>query len=130
MGAPKGNSWLPSQKVPATQRDGNSLLPSRRSPRISWRILSERAKTRRTKTRRTSGVLGGRSERVVQQVLVATIAELAESGYRAFRMDVVSAVAGVNKTTIYRRWPAKKPLVAAAVERMRRFVHDVPLPRH
>ena len=73
-------------------------------------------------------MLGGRSERVVQQVLVATVAELAQSGYRAFRMDAVSAAAGVNKTTIYRRWPGKKQLVAAAVDWMRRFVHDVPLP--
>jgi AcrR family transcriptional regulator len=73
-------------------------------------------------------VLGGRSERVVQRVLVATVAELAKSGYRAFRMNLVSAAAGVNKTTIYRRWPGKAPLVAAAVEWMRRFVHDVPLP--
>lgn len=82
----------------------------------------------RTKTRRTKGVLGGRSERVVQQVLVAAVAELAESGYRAFRMDAVSASAQVNKTTIYRRWPAKAALVSAAVEWMRTLVHDVPLP--
>jgi AcrR family transcriptional regulator len=73
-------------------------------------------------------VLGGRSERVVQQVLVATVAELAKSGYGEFRMDAVSATARVNKTTIYRRWPGKALLVAAAVEWMRRFVHDVPLP--
>ena len=65
---------------------------------------------------------------MVRQVLVATVAELASSGYRAFRMDVVSAAAGVNKTTIYRRWPGKALLAAAAVEWMRRFVHDVPLP--
>lgn len=84
--------------------------------------------TKRAKTRRTRGVLGGRSERVVQQVLAATVAELGESGYRAFRMDAVSAAAGVNKTTIYRRWPDKVSLVAAAVDWMRRFVHDVPLP--
>jgi len=84
--------------------------------------------TERTETRRTRGLLGGRSERVVQQVLLATVGELAESGYRVFRMDVVSAAAGVNKTTIYRRWPGKALLVAAAVEWMRRFVHDVPLP--
>jgi len=89
---------------------------------------SPKTLTKRTKTRRTRGVLGGRSERVVQQVLVATVAELAESGYRPFRMDAVSTAAAVNKTTIYRRWPGKKPLVAAAVEWMRRFVHDVPLP--
>jgi AcrR family transcriptional regulator len=73
-------------------------------------------------------VLGGRSERVVQLVLAAAVAELAESGYRAFRMDAVSAAAGVNKTTIYRRWAGRALLVAAAVEWMRRFVHDVPLP--
>ena len=84
--------------------------------------------TERTKTRRTKGVLGGRSERVVEQVLIATVAELAASGYRAFRMDVVSASAKVNRTTIYRRWPRKALLVAAAVQWMRRFVHDVPLP--
>jgi len=84
--------------------------------------------TELTKTRRTRGVLGGRSERVVRQVLEAAVAELAESGYRAFRMDRVSAGAGVNKTTIYRRWPGRALLVAAAVDWMRRLVHDVPLP--
>lgn len=84
--------------------------------------------TDRTKTRRTSGVLGGRSDRVVRQVLEAAVAELAASGYRSFRMDEVSAGAGVNKTTIYRRWAGKGLLVAAAVEWMRRLVHDVPLP--
>jgi AcrR family transcriptional regulator len=73
-------------------------------------------------------VLGGRSERVVQQVLAACVAELAESGYRGFRMDAVSAAAGVNKTSVYRRWPSKQQLVEAAVVWMRRFVHDVPLP--
>ncbi len=87
-----------------------------------------KAVTGPTTTRRTRGVLGGRSERVVRQVMAAAIAELAASGYRAFRMDAVSAAAGVNKTTIYRRWPAKKELVAAVVEWMRRVVHDVPLP--
>lgn len=84
--------------------------------------------TQRTKTRRTSGVLGGRSERVVQQVLEATVAELAASGYRAFRMDQVSERAGVNKTTIYRRWASRRQLVAAAFEWMRQRVREVPLP--
>ncbi len=88
----------------------------------------EQTLAKQTGTRRTMGVLGGRSERVVEQVLVATVAELAESGYRGFRMDVVSASASVNKTTIYRRWASKAALVAASVEWMRRFVHDVPLP--
>lgn len=81
-----------------------------------------------TPTRRTRGVLGGRSERVAQSVLAAAVAELAESGYAAFRMDAVCTSAAVNKTTIYRRWPSKQRLVAAVVDWMRRFVHDVPLP--
>ena len=100
-----------------------TCLLSARRPTLVRDTLSQR-----TETRRTVGVLGGRSERVVQQVLMATVAELAESGYRAFRMDAVSAAAGVNKTTIYRRWPGKALLVASTVEWMRRFVHDVPLP--
>jgi len=55
--------------------------------------------TERTQTRRTKGVRGGRSQRIVQQVLEATVTELAESGYRTFRMDAVSTAAKVNKTT-------------------------------
>ncbi len=84
--------------------------------------------TKQAQTRRTTGVLGGRSARVVRQVLEAAVAELAESGYGAFRMDRVSARAGVNKTTIYRRWPSRVLLVTAAVEWMSKLVHDVPLP--
>ena len=66
--------------------------------------------------RRTVGArTGGRSERVVRDVLRATIDELARSGYAALRVDDVAARAGVNKTTVYRRWPTKTDLVAAAI---------------
>lgn len=58
---------------------------------------------------------GGRSERVVRDVLSAAIAELARSGYGALRVEDVADLAGVNKTTVYRRWPTKGDLVAAAV---------------
>lgn len=40
---------------------------------------------------------------------------LAESGYRDFNVDVVAARSGIAKTTIYRRWPSKAALVAAAI---------------
>jgi len=70
-------------------------------------------------TRRTTGVIArGRSERVVKSVLEAAVVELAESGYSAFRIEQVAAKAGVNKTTIYRRWPTKTELVAATVKRI------------
>ena len=78
--------------------------------------------------RRTKGTLGGRSEQVVRRVLDAAIVELARSGYAGFRMDEVVSMAGVNKTTIYRRWPSRAALVTALVERMRKPFRESPLP--
>lgn len=61
---------------------------------------------------------GGRTARVAEAVLDATLAELAEVGYAALRVEAVAERAGVNKTTIYRRWGGKAGLVStAAVER-------------
>jgi AcrR family transcriptional regulator len=56
-----------------------------------------------------------RGEPVVQRVLAATMEELARVGYRALRVEDVAARAGVNKTTVYRRWPEKVELVRAAL---------------
>ena len=69
------------------------------------------------KTRRTEGVLtGGRSARIVDGVLEATAEELSRVGYAALRVDEVAERSGVNKTTIYRRWPTKSDLVRATLE--------------
>jgi AcrR family transcriptional regulator len=66
--------------------------------------------------RRTEGVRrGGRSARVVESVLRATVEELGTVGYTALRVEDVAARSGVNKTSIYRRWPSKVDLVAAAL---------------
>lgn len=69
-------------------------------------------------SRRTGGRkarVGGRSERVVNAVLGAALAELAVNGYAELRVDDVAERAGVNKTTVYRRWPTKAALVGAAL---------------
>jgi AcrR family transcriptional regulator len=64
----------------------------------------------------TQGVrVGGRSGRVVVDVLRAAAAELAERGYHDFRIEQVASAAGVNKTTVYRRWPTKVDLVEATL---------------
>ncbi|CAN5914324.1 TetR/AcrR family transcriptional regulator [soil metagenome] len=77
--------------------------------------------------RRTFGArIGGRSERVVRDVLRATIDELGRTGYGALRVEDVAARAGVNKTSVYRRWPTKADLVAAAVRAV--AGHHEPLP--
>lgn len=52
---------------------------------------------------------------MVRGVLEATLEELATVGYGALRIEDVAARAGVNKTTIYRRWPTKQELVGAAL---------------
>lgn len=57
---------------------------------------------------------GGRSARVRQAVLDATLAELADGSYETLRIEDIAARAGVNKTTVYRRWPTKADLVADA----------------
>ena len=57
-----------------------------------------------------------RGEAIVARVLEATIEELALSGYAALALERVAARAGVNRTTIFRRWPTKPELVRAAVE--------------
>jgi AcrR family transcriptional regulator len=56
-----------------------------------------------------------RGEAVGRDILAATLAELAEVGYRALRIENVATRAKVNKTTVYRRWPQKEDLVRAAL---------------
>jgi AcrR family transcriptional regulator len=67
----------------------------------------------------------GRSARVVEAVLEATAEELGRVGFLALRIDDVAALSGVNKTTIYRRWPTKEDLVASMLETLTVF-SDVP----
>ncbi len=57
-----------------------------------------------------------RGEPVVTGVLTAARQELAKVGYRALRIEDVALRAGVNKTTVYRRWPTKAELVRDALE--------------
>lgn len=64
----------------------------------------------------------------MRRVLDAASVELARSGYAGLRMDSVAATAGVNKTTIYRRWPSKAALVTALVDRLRTPLRASPLP--
>jgi len=69
---------------------------------------------------------GGRSARVRAAVLDATLAELAESGYAALTVDNVARRAGVNKTTVYRRWTDRESLVADALTEWASA--DIPIP--
>jgi AcrR family transcriptional regulator len=74
-------------------------------------MSQEREQTRRTGRVRT----GGRASQVVERIFAATFAELSRVGYQAMRIDDVAEHSGVNKTTIYRRWPTKVQLVTAVI---------------
>ena len=70
--------------------------------------------------RRTEGVrVQGRSGRVVGLVLTAVAEELGDAGYENLRVESVATRSGVNKTTVYRRWPTKSQLVTAAIEHLK-----------
>jgi AcrR family transcriptional regulator len=58
---------------------------------------------------------GGRSARVQAAVLDATLDELTDHGYDALSIAKVATRAGVHKTAVYRRWPSKGSLLAAAL---------------
>jgi AcrR family transcriptional regulator len=50
-----------------------------------------------------------------EEILSVALAMLREKGYHDLTVDAVAETAGVAKTTIYRRWPSKGALVAAAL---------------
>jgi AcrR family transcriptional regulator len=134
-----GTRWS-SGILAAQATDGDGPSPSRDTvPKLRCRRNLLRAPRRRryarpsmvgsrARPRRTKGILGGRSAAVVQQVIGAAIGELASSGYGGLRIEEVATRAGVNRSTIYRRWPDRKALVTAALDRLRAPLRQSPLP--
>ncbi len=64
-------------------------------------------------TRRDAG--RPRGEPIEHAILTATLDDLAEFGVEGLSIPRVAERASVNKTTIYRRWPTREQLVAAAL---------------
>src|SRR5688500_3299261 len=57
----------------------------------------------------------GRGPKLRKAVLAATLLELADRGYAALSIEDVARRAGVNKTTVYRRWGDRQSLVVDAL---------------
>ena len=76
--------------------------------------------------RRTEGKrVHGRSARVLESVLEAAAEELGRVGFSGLRIEDVALRSGVNKTTIYRRWPTKSDLITAVIDREKMPLEDV-----
>lgn len=58
---------------------------------------------------------GGRNARVRAQILTATAELVARDGIAGFRYEDVAERAGVHRTSVYRNWPDREDLVAAAL---------------
>ena len=89
--------------------EGVTCVPGARRDRTGLEVADGRRRTGNVRTR-------GRAEHVVERVMAATAHELGRVGYAALRIDDVAVHAGVNKTTIYRRWPTKAELVTATLQ--------------
>lgn len=57
-----------------------------------------------------------RGKPIEQAIVAATLDELARHGFEGLSIPRVAVAADVNKTTVYRRWPTREALVAAALE--------------
>jgi AcrR family transcriptional regulator len=57
-----------------------------------------------------------RGSQFIRKVQDAVIEQLAAVGFQRLSIPEVAARAGVNKTSVYRRWPTKAALVRAALE--------------
>jgi AcrR family transcriptional regulator len=63
---------------------------------------------------------------VVEAILTATREELAKVALDGLRIEAVAARAGVNKSTIYRRWPTVEALALEAVQACPFFLRALP----
>lgn len=62
----------------------------------------------------------------MRRIFDVALAELARVGLAALSVPDVARKAGVNKTSVYRRWPTKEALVKAALDSSMQHARDVP----
>jgi AcrR family transcriptional regulator len=73
-----------------------------------------------------TGSQQARGEAFTNAVLDAALTQLAEVGYERLSIPQVAAMADVNKTSIYRRWPSKADLVRDTLAIAMSHTNDVP----
>ncbi|HET7326092.1 MAG TPA: TetR/AcrR family transcriptional regulator [Nocardioidaceae bacterium] len=69
---------------------------------------------------------GGRSSRVRAAVLSAVVAEVQRAGFAGLSMERIAGRAGVNKTTLYRRWGSRAELISDLVAEL--AAREIPVP--
>lgn len=67
-----------------------------------------------------------RGSAVVSRVFEVTLQRLARVGFERLSVPEIAALAGVNKTSVYRRWPTKGDLVREALRASMGSTREVP----
>lgn len=93
-----------------------AVAPKRKAAgkqRAAGRVRAEKKKQTATELE-VSRRPGGRTER--NRLLVANaVLQLVENGNLDFELQEVAAISGLHRTTIFRRWPDRESLIAAAL---------------
>jgi len=85
-----------------------------RAPKKTGKVTRARKEAR--PVRRDAG--RPRGENIADAVLDSTLEELAAAGVAGLSVERIARAAEVNKTSVYRRWPTREALIAAALERV------------
>lgn len=86
----------------------------------AWDNMTRRSAERPAQPRKQRG------EPVVRKVLEVTLEQLAVHGFERLSVPEVAALAGLNKTSVYRRWPTKGDLVREALTASMGHAGEVP----
>jgi len=103
------------------------LVPAFRTAAQAAAIVEWAKMVARKKKERRIGRPKGGSDAIVRAVLEATLRQLGDRGFAGVSVDEVAKAAGVNKTSVYRRWPSRGALVLAALHTLRD--HEPPPPQ-
>lgn len=107
---------LPKRSLSKTQAKAKSpkavaKAPSRARPTTRGRAAKKNETAADAEKNRRPG---GRTER--NRLLVANaVLKLVEDGNLDFELQEVAAISGLHRTTIFRRWPDREALIAAAL---------------
>ncbi|MGW4353785.1 TetR/AcrR family transcriptional regulator [Nocardia sp. NPDC004582] len=69
---------------------------------------------------------GGRSARVRQAILAATLDQIADHGIEGLTITEIATRAAVAETTIYRRWGTRTALIADAITELAAEANPIP----
>jgi AcrR family transcriptional regulator len=81
--------------------------------------MSKPSSTRASKAREVAATPGlqrpGRRTEEVRKIVAVSVLAMIQEGDIAFSYSDVSAITGINRTTLYRRWPTRADLIREAL---------------